>query len=452
MKGKSRRGVGRRFIRRGGSGGGFGWTLSGAGCSLPPMTLRVLTFLLVVAALGHVWLQVFNRLLLEMDDRPRKRALMDVSLVGIVVLPVALLVFFWGHEPVAQALAWQPGTTGARVLFGGFGILWLAGLWRGWLWACDRVLPVRSRRLRRQSIAVPTVPRPGSRVPFFLRSFETTYELEVVERDLEVPGLPAEFDGLTVAQVSDLHYDPRFGQRAVYDAIARLVENWQADVVVFTGDFINDARLIRRSVGFHARMKGRAATLAVLGNHDYWTDPQAIRDECARRGIRVLGGERFVLERAGRGVLFVGTDAPWNGERADWRRLMDRRPGDTVVVLSHTPDNAPAAAQAGANLVLSGHNHGGQYCLPFIGPVVVPSRLGHRFVHGVYDVGPDCVLCVSRGLGTSDAGTHRGGGRLLCPLELVLLRLRSPAVDVAVPVAERRRKLVATVPSISGPA
>ncbi|MDK2970776.1 MAG: uncharacterized protein PWP23_531 [Candidatus Sumerlaeota bacterium] len=413
---------------------------------MPP----VLTFLLVVAALGHIWLQLFNRVLLEMDDGPRKKTWQDISLALIVGLPTALLLIFWGSEPVSNALRWTPITTSSRTIFAVFGLLWLIGLWRGWLWACDRAVPQRSRHLLRQSIVIPSIPKPGRRVPFLLRPLETTYDLEVVERDIEVPGLAAEFDGLTIAQVSDLHYDPRFGQRPVYERIAQLVMHRRADIVVFTGDFINHPRLIKRSVAYHAQMKGELATLCVLGNHDYWTDPATIRDECQRRGIRLMGGERWVLERAGRRLIFAGTDAPWDRKRPDWRYLLEHKTGDAVILLSHTPDNAPKAARLGASLILSGHNHGGQYCLPFIGPVVVPSRLGHRYVQGVFDLPPDGVLCVSRGLGTSDSGNYRGGGRLLCPPELVFLTLRAPGAEVAVRVREKAPRMAAVAPTMPG--
>ena len=94
------------------------------------------------------------------------------------------------------------------------------------------------------------------------------------------------------------------------------------------------------------------------------------------------------------------------------------------MLLSHTPDNAPAAAKFGANLVLSGHNHGGQMALPIFGPVVVPSRTGHAFTAGVFDLPPACVLNVSRGVGVTTTPF-----RLLCPPEVTLLRLRAPAAE-----------------------
>src|SRR5690606_4823740 len=100
-------------------------------------------------------------------------------------------------------------------------------------------------------------------------------------------------------------------------------------------------------------------------------------------------------------LIIAGSDYPWCRERAPWGSLLASHPGEAVVLLSHTPDNAAAAARHGANFILSGHNHGGQYCLPLLGAFVVPSRIGHRYLHGVYDVTSDCVLSVSRGLGAS---------------------------------------------------
>jgi hypothetical protein len=98
-----------------------------------------------------------------------------------------------------------------------------------------------------------------------------------------------------------------------------------------------------------------------------------------------------------------------------------------VVLLSHTPDNAPAAASAGASLILSGHNHGGQICLPLFGPFVAPSRHGLAFTGGLYRVGADSLLNVSRGVGVSS-----GGYRILCPPEITVLTLRAPRVEAMV--------------------
>lgn len=409
------------------------------------MGLPLATLMLVALGLLHVWLQLYNRWLLLLTDSRWKEPLHHTSLVAVVVFPTVALLFMRDVEPVKLALSWSIETGGARLLFGCFAFLWVFALVRAGAWLSHRASPTRTRRLLSDHVRVPRLAKPASRLSFFLRPMETTYDLHVRRLEIEVPDLASEFDGLSVALVTDIHYDARHGRGPWFDAVAELVAGLDADVVVFGGDFVNRRGAIRESVAFHARMKGRLATLAVLGNHDYWTNPALVRRECLRHGIRPMADRRWTIERAGRRLTFAGTDAPWNGRNPRWRNLLRSAPGECVVLLSHTPDNAPAAARAGASLILSGHTHGGQACLPLIGPVVVPSRHGHRFVEGVIDVRDESVLVVSRGVGTSMK--HRGG-RVLCPPEVLLLALRAPAIDIAVPRrAQRAAEIRDAVPA-----
>lgn len=407
--------------------------------------LEFLTLMLVVAGLAHLWLQLLNRILLQVREGPLKNGAIQLSLLLIVVVPSVLLLVLRDNSAVNSALMWEPTTSGARVLFATFGVVWLVGLWRGGVWLADRLGP--SRRVRTHDrvgiVTIPKMPAGRPRLPRLFGPLETTYDLELVERELVVPAMAAEFDGLTVAQVADVHYDPRIVPQGYYEALARVVASTQPDIVVFTGDFVNHPKWIRESIEYHAAMKGRLATLCVLGNHDYWTNPTLVRDECRRRGLRPMHNHRWPLERAGRRLIVAGTDEPWGGARTPWQALMRKNPGDAVVLLSHTPQNAHKAARHGANLILSGHTHGGQYCLPLVGPLAVPSLLGHRYVHGVYRLGEECLLSVSRGIGSSTDREGRLAGRLLCPPEVIIYTLRAPYADVAVPARAKEAKLPA---------
>jgi predicted MPP superfamily phosphohydrolase len=267
-----------------------------------------------------------------------------------------------------------------------------------------------------------------------------------VELEVAIPGLPAAFDGLSIAHVADVHFDPRNGWLDYYRSVAEVVNEWQADVVAFTGDFVNHRRFIGHSARYHGLIKGRLATLAVLGNHDYWTDAAALREACARAGIRLMHNNRWEIERHGRRLVFAGTDAPWGKTRSDLPNLLARGRTDAAILLSHTPDNAPRAAAAGASLVLSGHNHGGQYCLPVLGPVIVPSRTGHRYPDGVQDVGEGCVLVVSRGVGCS---FERRGGRTLARPQVLRLVLRAELVEEQISALAASRA-VAARPALPG--
>lgn len=390
------------------------------------MTIESWTFLFVLAGLYNLWLQVYNRWLISIRDSPAKPVWLLLWAALCLIIAPALLVLGWDSMAVQQALSWRPETVSSRILFGLLALLWVFALWRLGCWTMDRLAPRKSERLVSERVRIPMLQQPERRrLPRTLAMLDTTYDLEIVEREIIVPEMAAAFDGLTIAHVSDVHYEFRHGEGVFLRQVAGVVNEAAADIVAFTGDFTDHDVLIPFAVRYHSGMRGRLATVAVMGNHDHWVNPRRLDDHCRRRRIRLMRHRRWSLDRGGRRLHIVGTDAPWDGDPYNWGRLLEKGPGEAIVLLSHSPDNAPAAAQHGANLVLSGHNHGGQYCLPLIGPIVVPSRTGHRFVRGVYDVGPRCVLNVSRGIGVSTMG-----GRILCPPEVVLLTLRSPAVEV----------------------
>ncbi len=408
--------------------------------------IEVVTLVLVGLGLAHLWLQLFNRRLLLLRDTPRKSTIANLAALLVIALPLVSLILVSESPPVADALSWTPGSPESRAVFLSFGFLWVFALWRFGSWFAGKVVPVRSARLVSEQIRVPRIAKPPGALPRILRPLETTCDLRERRLEIEVPSLAAEFDGLTIAVVSDLHYDPRHERLPWFRDVAAIVNGFDADVVAFTGDFVNRRTDIRDSVAFHATMKGRLATLAVLGNHDDWTNPRLVRSECRRHGLRLMHDRRWTIERRGRRLIFAGTDAPWGGRRSNWPRLLRKSPGDSLVLLSHTPDNTPAAVRHGANLVLSGHNHGGQACLPLVGAVVVPSLYGHRYLEGVIDAGPETVLVVSRGIGSSP-GAFRTSGRVLCPPEAILLTLRAPAVEVAVPAHLRERSAKGAMPA-----
>lgn len=388
--------------------------------------LSALTTALLVLSLVHVFLFVYSRHLLCLADGHWKLPV-HVAWFGLsVVLPVVLLVTFRDHPALGDALAWRPRNDLSLLLFGGIaGVVAFAAA-RTTLWALERFFPERPGNLLEETVHDAPVPSVPPALPRAFRRFETTGDLQLVERELAVSGLAAAFDGLTIAQVSDVHFGQRLEMENYLEGVRQLVQHLAPDVVVLTGDFVDKRRDIARSIEYHAQFRGTLGTFCVLGNHDYWTNARRVRDALAMTPIRwVGGGERRVLRREGRRLVLTGTDAPWNGERPDWRRLVRRETGDAVILLSHTPDNAPAAARAGASLILSGHNHGGQVCLPLIGPVIVPSEYGVRYAGGLYRVGRDSLLNVSNGIGVSS-----GGMRVLCPPQVCLLTLRAPVVEV----------------------
>ncbi|HWG43700.1 MAG TPA: metallophosphoesterase [Gemmataceae bacterium] len=239
------------------------------------------------------------------------------------------------------------------------------------------------------------------------------FQVELVERTLHLPRLPAAWDGLTILHLSDLHFKgtpDRDYFRFVMDRCAE----WQPDLVTVTGDIADSMHHMRWIVPILGRLRWRIAAFAILGNHDYWYDPPLIRRRLRRLSMHVPSNSWQQIEVRGEPLVVIGHEGPWFHPEPDLSAC-PREP--FRLCLSHTPDNIRWAQRAGIDLMLSGHVHGGQIRFPLFGSVLVPSRYGRRYDCGVFDETPT-LLHVSRGL----SGDHPL--RYLCRPEVTLLTLR----------------------------
>jgi predicted MPP superfamily phosphohydrolase len=219
------------------------------------------------------------------------------------------------------------------------------------------------------------------------------FRVELAERTLCLPRLPAAWDGLTILHLTDLHLKgtpDRDWFRLVMDHCNR----WEPDLVAVTGDVADSIHHQRWIVPVLGRLRWRVAAFAILGNHDYRYDPAFIRRRLRRVGMHVLSNVWQELEVRGEPLVAVGHEGPWLKPAPD---LKGCPAGPFRLCLSHTPDNIRWARRAGVDLMLSGHVHGGQVRLPLFGSVLVPSRYGRRYDCGTFEE-PPTVLHVSRGL------------------------------------------------------
>lgn len=213
--------------------------------------------------------------------------------------------------------------------------------------------------------------------------------------ELAVPGLPAELDGMRIVHLSDFHLGvPSRGGRAV-----RLGVQWAAargaDLIVLTGD------LVSRPSGEPALRELVAKiphAYAILGNHDLGISRDPFSKEVLLHELEpavLLLDEGRLLDRRGQRVWLAGFDPRSRGREPDLTRDADLR-----IVLSHFPTVLDRLASGSFDLVLAGHMHDGQICLPYPGGKL---RLAHpraRYTHGTYRRG-DTVMHVSPGLGTT---------------------------------------------------
>jgi len=249
---------------------------------------------------------------------------------------------------------------------------------------------------------------------FVRRRWVTTRKFDVV-----VHGLPPEFDGYRVAQLSDLHIGgftrPRWGK-----AWAEISNAASPNLVVVTGDMVSSG------VDFHGdiahvigSLRADDGVFVSMGNHDYFGDGEPLITLLRSKGAVVLRNEGRTVTRGDASLFVAGVDDTWT-RRADLARALEgRMPGVFTLLLAHDPALFPAAAQRGANLVLSGHTHGGQVALPFFPKFLSLGKLAHRFHLGLYRDG-NSTLYVHPGLGTTGPPIRLG----VAP-EIAILTLRA---------------------------
>ncbi len=236
---------------------------------------------------------------------------------------------------------------------------------------------VRRILVRRACVASGPLHTTPHRVPW--SSPVTTTDLANHRYEVTLPGWRGR--PLRVAHISDLHVDASQPLDYYRKALAA-AEQARPDLAVFTGDFITRRSALPKLKEV-LRPIARTATLAVLGNHDYWTDPEAVRAALAEGGLRTLSNETMTLDIDGQTVAVTGYDHPW--VKTD-RRDPPRPDAGLWLALSHTPDNIYRIACWPADVVFSGHCHAGQVRLPILGPLIVPSVYGRRFDHGHFIV------------------------------------------------------------------
>lgn len=222
--------------------------------------------------------------------------------------------------------------------------------------------------------------------------------------------VPKAFDGYRIAHISDLH-NAEMGE--TNEKLLAMLRDAQPDIIAITGDLIDSRNTdIEVALQFAEEAAKIAPCYYVTGNHEARvSECIALKEGLRKREIVVLEDERLEIERSGEIVALLGVDDP--SFQTDYlfgdsitvmqsklQELMNNEDTFTIL-LSHRPELFETYTISGVDLVLSGHAHGGQFRLPFVGGLVAPNQgLFPKYDAGLY-TNENTSMIVSRGIGNS---------------------------------------------------
>lgn len=245
--------------------------------------------------------------------------------------------------------------------------------------------------------------------------------VEVRELSLVLRRLDREFDGYRVALISDIHMDGWMTPARIAK-IFELLNDQEPDLVAIAGDYVTDTVMLdsRELSNALSRIEAKDGVVGVLGNHDYQADQRMVRRLIHQSGIVELANDVHTVRR-GDGALHVAGVDNFRQRKARLDLVLEKLPEEgAAILLAHEPDFADVSAATGRfDLQLSGHSHGGQVRLPFVGPVVRPLY-GMMYPDGLYEL-DGMLQYTNRGLGL--LGPHL---RFNCRPEITILTLLAP--------------------------
>lgn len=250
----------------------------------------------------------------------------------------------------------------------------------------------------------------------YWRARKNAERIEVRRHTVSLPGLPHAFDGFVILQISDLHVDmnPRAMRR-----LGELLPGLDYDLCVLTGDYRGRTYgPIEATIAGMARICAQITRPAygVLGNHDTIRLAPALEG----MGVRLLVNEAEPLSRDGARLYLAGIDDAHFYRTDNIEKTASAVPaGAFSILLSHTPEIYRQAAHAGFDLLLSGHTHGGQICLPGAIPLTLDSVLPRKMGAGPWRYG-GMAGYTAVGVGSSIVPV-----RMNCPPEVTLHELRA---------------------------
>jgi hypothetical protein len=242
--------------------------------------------------------------------------------------------------------------------------------------------------------------------------------VHVHHKQIVVPRLPKPLEGLRIAHLSDLHMSGRIA-RPFFEEVVRMTNDLEPDLIAVTGDLFDKQACFDWIETTYARLVAPAGVYFVFGNHDRRVDTLEAVRLLELAGLCHVGNRWLRLTVRQTPLILAGNELPWFAPASDLANcppaIEGKRP--LRLLLSHSPDQFLWAERNDIDLMLAGHNHGGQIRFPVFGALFAPSGYGTKYDMGTFQRG-STVMHVSRGTGTHSPIRYR------CPPEIAILELR----------------------------
>lgn len=305
----------------------------------------------------------------------------------------------------------------------------------------------KSEKSLKERIADPAVLGPLSISGLLLALFFDAvsiepFRLQVTHPRLLCPRLPAALDGMSILLLADMHASQLGRREKRFLKLLETVE--RPDIILWDGDLITGKEGRDVALALCRRVRDLfpdCPTFITLGNGEHKIGGQECRafvQSLGSHGFEVLINQNRTLVLRGKPITVAGTDDPYYGFADVERTLKGAPDGQFQLLFAHSPQVAGVAARLGVDVMLSGHTHGGQVRLPFIGALRTQNPLGLKMDYGIFDrkrlatilgrdPGGDLVTYITRGIGAAQVPfLHWLAPRFLCPPEISRVVLCSP--------------------------
>jgi predicted MPP superfamily phosphohydrolase len=249
-------------------------------------------------------------------------------------------------------------------------------------------------------------------------TFIERYLIQTNHYVIAVPNLPQAFSRFRIVHLTDLHYGSLVPLAVIRHVIHR-ANSLRRDLIVCTGDYVHErtsTAQIDEVWPLLAQLKAPLGVHSVLGNHDHWADTERSQHWLHDTG-QDLRHTAKAIERGGERLWIGGAGDLWEDHRNLDEIMSGIPPSDCRIVLAHNPDTADSRFSGRVDLMISGHTHGGQVVIPFVGPPVLPVR-NKAYSSGLKTSPRGTRVFISKGIGWAIYPV-----RFNCPPEIAVLEL-----------------------------